>query len=68
MNSPQLAFKIGRLKSDLTQLELATLCGTSEAMCSRFETGRSIPTDEVQIAIAKALRTSREELFPAVPA
>lgn len=55
--------KFARLEAGLRQYELAQLCKLPEPLLSKFETGRQIPSLEIQERIAAALGVPRYELF-----
>lgn len=52
-----------RLAADLTQERLAELAGISRQAYGAIETGRSVPSTEVALRLARALGRSVEELF-----
>ena len=53
-----------RLDQGLTATDLARYCGISRASVHFYEAGKRVPTDEVRIALAKALAVPVHELFP----
>lgn len=63
--------RAARLDVGLTQIELADRVGISQYTVSRIENGTYGTTDETKLAVAGALSTTVEALFPypeAVPA
>jgi putative transcriptional regulator len=56
--------KVWRAKRGVTQLDLALEVGVSDTQISLVERGRIEPSDELIAALAKALKTTRVELFP----
>ncbi len=52
-----------RKKSRLTQTEIASAIGISRQAYSAIESGRSIPSTELALRLARLLRTSVEDLF-----
>jgi len=59
-------FNLLRQARQLNMLSLEQLskrCGLSVASLSNFETGKSIPTIEAQIRIARALNVERKSIF-----
>lgn len=48
----------------LTQVDLARLAGVSQQALSKFETGRLMPSGDLQARIAAILGTSTETLWP----
>ena len=58
-----LKLKAARAGKDLSQEQLATLCGVSRQTISAIEKGDYNPTINLCIAICKALDKSLDELF-----
>lgn len=58
-----LKLKAARAAKDLSQDELATLCGVSRQTISAIEKGDYNPTINLCIAICKALDKTLDELF-----
>jgi len=56
--------KFRRIKSGLTQFELAKRLGVKERVISFWETGRSEPHIEQAVDIAKILEAEPKEVFP----
>lgn len=54
--------KIGRTRKKMKQYELANLCGVSTNMVYLWESGKSIPTGDMLIKVAKELDIV-DELF-----
>jgi transcriptional regulator with XRE-family HTH domain len=48
----------------MSQLEVASLMGTSETKYWRIENGYDTPTKQEADAIAKILKSTRQQLFP----
>ncbi len=57
------SLKLARMRAGLTQLELATRCGTTENKLCRIETGRSMPPPNLQDRLAAVLGIDRDEVF-----
>ncbi len=53
-----------RVAQALTQEQLATLCGYPQEAISRIEHGRYVMRARLQLALAVALHTPVDELFP----
>lgn len=49
----------------MNQADLARLIGVSQQTLSKFESGRLVPSIDVQARLAAILGASREDLFPA---
>ena len=58
-----LKLKAARAGKDLSQEDLAKLCGVSRQTISAIEKGDYNPTINLCIAICKALDTTLDELF-----
>lgn len=58
-----LRLKAARVIQGLTQLQLANKVGLKEIEISRFETGRSQPTEEMKRQLAAKLDKPQFELF-----
>lgn len=58
------AIEIARVKAGLTQIELARVVRSSQAAISRIERGVQEPSLELRLAIAEALDTPHDDLFP----
>lgn len=56
--------KLHRIKSGLTQFELAKKLGVKERVICFWETGRSEPHIEQAVDIARILEAELEEVFP----
>jgi transcriptional regulator with XRE-family HTH domain len=61
----QLGARIKKIRTEknLTQYDLAVLCGLEKANMSRLESGQSNPTVLTLFKIAEALNVSLEEFF-----
>ncbi len=55
--------RIIREKRNLNQLKVATRVGVTQEMISSYETGRSYPSGEILIKLAKYLDTSTDYLL-----
>lgn len=55
--------KVLRREKQLSQSELAVLCGTTSAAISRYENGKRIPRSDIVAKIAKALGASVDYLL-----
>ena len=55
--------KVARIEAGLTQFQVAVAAGVSEALVSKYETGRLTPPRDVQVRIAGALGKARWEVF-----
>lgn len=61
----KIGSRIKTLRTDhkMTQAELAKQLGiTRQAVCN-YETGDSVPSDEIKVAIARLFKTSIESIF-----
>ena len=59
-----LRLKIARLAAEVTQLQLAEMCGVQEQLITRLETGRLIaPPPEKRARIAEVLGVRPFEIF-----
>lgn len=58
-----IRIKERRTELKITQAQLAELVGIGQSTISEIESGRHQPTIELALLIARALRTSVEELF-----
>lgn len=58
-----IRFKLARLRSRVTQQQLAEAVGLKEHDITRIETGRMMPDRELQKRIARVLRKPLHELF-----
>lgn len=52
-----------RIELELSQLQLAERCGVDKTAVSQWERGRSAPKGDRLPAVAKALRTTIDELY-----
>lgn len=66
LRAARLAYPTGD-EHELTQDELAEMAGVAQNTISRIETGVHKPTDSTRIALARALNTTVETLFPYSP-
>lgn len=51
----------------LSQAQLADRCGVTQQSISRIEAGRSLPRDDLKLALAAQLGCSPRTLFPWPP-
>lgn len=56
------SIKIGRIRNDLTQQQLADKVGISKSSIKKYETGINQPTLETAKKIAKVLNITLDEL------
>jgi transcriptional regulator with XRE-family HTH domain len=56
--------RVRRAELDVTQFEIARKVGFDTSKLSRIENGILDPTDREAAALARALKTTREALFP----
>jgi putative transcriptional regulator len=65
MGDPQLRnrIKVGRARLDLTQEQLADLIGVTRKTVNTVETGRFVPSTVLALKLARALRTTVDDLF-----
>ncbi len=61
------ALRERRVAASLTQVELAHEAGVSRAQISAIEGGRHVPSVTAALALARALDSPVEELFPSAP-
>jgi putative transcriptional regulator len=55
--------KLARAREDLTQEELATRVGVTRKTINTIERGHFIPSTQLALKLAQALKTTVEELF-----
>jgi len=60
-----LNLRISRMRSHLTQAQLAAHVGVSQAFLSRVEAEGHIPSKEMRYQIANVLGEKAEHIFPA---
>lgn len=59
--------KVERAKNDWTQANLADKIGVSRQAINSIETGKFIPSTVLALKMAKAFRTTVEEIFQLEP-
>jgi putative transcriptional regulator len=59
--------KPARIQAELTQEQLAEMCGVTRKTINTVERGHFIPSTLLALKLAKALGTTVEELFAIVP-
>lgn len=57
-------FKILRVMTGLSQIEIARKAGITQAFVSLIETNKAIPAGETKEKLARILKTQPEQLFP----
>lgn len=65
MNRKRIASKLRdlRIDADITQKQLASILGVSEATIGMYEQGRRIPTDEIKKRYAEYFKVSIDDIF-----